>query len=351
MSALTITHTHPDGTLVDGTARGDGSGEILKAHRWRWSRNLGSWYIPQSRDRRAKLAQINTTAAALRAAGFTVEVDIDDDYRTTAQVEADKIARQAGRVDALGAKAERKAGAAESAWAADQAAHDALPEGGEPIKVGHSSEARHRRAVEKSWSTLGKAVASEREAAAARGRADAAAKTTQARYAPVTVARRIDKLAAELRRLERDRDGYSRTLHTNAQTGQKYVETHQAATGSYRDRVLAEIEHTADELAYWEGVRAAQIADGAVNAYSREVIAKGDLIRYAGHHHRVLRVNAKSVTIGSIVGGSWTDRVPYSEIRGLRAADGHVVRIVDGARVIETEASTDAGSDAETGAA
>ncbi|MGW5301644.1 DUF3560 domain-containing protein [Rhodococcus aetherivorans] len=345
MSALTITHTHADGTLIDGTSRGDGSAEILKAQRWRWSRGLGSWYIPHSRDRRAKRAQIDATSAALRAAGFTVDVDIDDTYRPTADVEADKIARQAARVDALDAKADRKAGTAEAAWAADQAAHDALPEGGEPIKVGHHSEARHRRAVEKSWNALGKAVAAEREAAAARGRADAAAKTTDRRYAPVTVARRIDKLTAELRRLERDRDGYTRTLHTNQQTGQKYVETHEAATGDYRERVLAEIEHTADELAYWEGVRAHQITVGTAAAYSREVVVVGDLVRYAGHFHRVLKVNAKSVTVGSIVGGSWTDRVPYAEIRGLRDADGQVVRIVDGTRATESEAS------AETGAA
>lgn len=341
MSALTITHTHADGTLIDGTTRGDGSAEVLKTQRWRWSRNLGSWYVPQSRDRLAKLAQINSTATALRAAGFTVEVDIDDDYRPTARVEADKIARQAARVDALDAKADRKAGTAEAAWAADEAAHAALPEGGEPIKVGHHSERRHRTAIEKSWNALGKAVEAERAAATARGRADAAAKTTDRRYAPVTVARRIEKLTAELRRLERSRDGYTHTLHTNAQTGHKYVETHAAATGDYRDRVLAEIDHTADEIAYWEGVRAHQLAEGTVTAYSREVLAVGDLVRYVGHFHRVLKVNAKSVTIGSIVGGSWTDRVPYSEIRGLRDADGNVVRIVDGARVIETETSAE----------
>ncbi|MBS9375891.1 DUF3560 domain-containing protein [Rhodococcus sp. B50] len=247
-------------------------------------------------------------------------------------------------MDALDAKADRKAGTAEAAWAADQAAHDALPEGGEPIKVGHHSEARHRRAVEKSWNALGKAVAAEREAAAARGRADAAAETTDRRYAPVTVARRIDKLTAELRRLERDRDGYTRTLHTNQQTGHKYVETHEAATRDYRERVLAEIEHTADELAYWEGVRAHQITAGTAAAYSRDVVAVGDLVRYAGHFHRVLKVNAKSVTVGSIVGGSWTDRVPYTEIRGLRDADGQVVRIVDGTRVTEPETSTETGA-------
>ncbi|WML66370.1 DUF3560 domain-containing protein [Rhodococcus sp. AH-ZY2] len=340
MSALTITHTHADGTLIDGTARGDGSAQILKAQRWRWSRNLGSWYLPQSRDRRAKRTQIDATATALRTAGFTVEVDIGDTYRPTADVESDKIARQAARVDALDAKADRKAGTAEAAWAADQAAHDALPEGGEPIKVGHHSETRHRRAVEKSWNALSKAVAAEREAATARGRVDAAAKTTDRRYAPVTVARRIDKLTAELRRLERDRDGYTRTLHTNKQTGQKYVETHEAASGDYRERILAEIEHTADELVYWKGVRAHQIAAGTATAYSRDVVAVGDVVRYVGHFHRVLKVNAKTVTIGSIVGGSWTDRVPYTEIRGLRDGQGRPVRIDDGARVVDTDADT-----------
>lgn len=148
--------------------------------------------------------------------------------------------------------------------------------------------------VEESSNALGKSVASEREAAAVRGRADVAAKTTEARYAP--------------------------------------------AAGSYREGRDAEIVRTADELAYWGGVRAAQIADGVAAAYSREVIAVGDLVRYAGHVHQVLRVNAESVTIGSTFGGSWTGRVPYSEIRGLYDTDGNVVRIVDGARVTETAA-------------
>lgn len=342
MSALTITHTHADGTLIDGTARGDGSAQILKAQRWRWSRNLGSWYLPQSRDRRAKRTQIDATATALRTAGFTVEVDIGDTYRSTADVEADKIARQADRVDALEAKADRKSGAAEAAWAADAAAHDALPEGGEPIKVGHHSEARHRRAVEKSWNALGKAVAAERAAATARGRADAAATTTDRRYAPVTVARRIDKLTAELRRLERDRDGYTRILHTNRQTGQKVVETHAAASGQYRERLDAEIAHIGDELAYWQGVRTHQIETGQVTAYSRDVVAAGDCVFYVGRWNEVVKVNVKSVTVRSIVGGSWTDLVPYSEIRGLRDADGNGVRIVDGARVIDADTGPDA---------
>jgi hypothetical protein len=320
MSALTITHTHADGTLIDGTARGDGTAQILKAQGWRWSRTLGSWFIRHSRDRRADTAQINRTATALRGDGFDVDVTIDDTYRTTAEVEADKIDRQGARVDALAAKADRRAAAAETAWAADKAAHAALPPGGEPIKIGHHSESRHRRALDKSWNALGKAVTTEREATAARGRADAAAHTTSARYQPQTVARRIDKLAAELRGLERARDGHPRTLFTNSQTGQKMLDEHAPAQGAHRDRVLAEIEHTADELTYWQAVRAEQIASGKVQTYSRDTVAVGDLVRYAGHWHEVRRVNAKSVTIGSIVGGSGTDRVAYTEIRGHRSA-------------------------------
>ncbi|PZU04557.1 MAG: hypothetical protein DI630_00080 [Gordonia sp. (in: high G+C Gram-positive bacteria)] len=341
MSTLTITHTHAEGTLIDGTSRSDGSKDVLKSHRWRWSRNLGSWYIPQSRDRRAKVADINATATALRAAGFDVEIDIDDTYRPVADVETDKIARQENRVEALDAKADRKAGAAESAWDAERAAYAALPEGGEPIKIGHHSESRHRNAVNKAWNKLGKAVLSEREAATARGRADAAAGTTDSRYAPVTVARRISKLAAELRGHERTRDGYARTLYTNSQTGQKQVESHAPAEGAHRDRVLEDIQRTSEELAYWEGVRAQHIADGKVTAYSADVVIKGDHVYYVGQWNEVVKVNAKSVTIRSIVGGSWTDRLPYAEIRNLRTAEGIPVRIVDGARVVEAAATTD----------
>lgn len=45
---LTITHTRADGTMIDGTSRGDGTAPILKANGW--SRGLGTWCVPASRD-------------------------------------------------------------------------------------------------------------------------------------------------------------------------------------------------------------------------------------------------------------------------------------------------------------
>lgn len=46
---LFLTHTPADGTVVTGTARGDGTGVVLKAQGWRWSRVLGAWYLPNNR--------------------------------------------------------------------------------------------------------------------------------------------------------------------------------------------------------------------------------------------------------------------------------------------------------------
>lgn len=144
MTTLALTHSHVRGTLLDGSSRGAGSAQALKAvGRWRRSRNVG-WYVPHSRDRRFDARHIQATKTALEAAGFEVAVEIDDEYRDTATVEADRAERQEARVEALEAKAERKAAAAEAAWEAERRANAVLPPGGEPIHVGHHNERRHR---------------------------------------------------------------------------------------------------------------------------------------------------------------------------------------------------------------
>ena len=75
---ITISHTPTDGTLVEGTSRGDGTNTILKSAGFRWFRTLGLWGIAGSRDRDPQRGRIEKAAAALRAAGHAVEVSIDD---------------------------------------------------------------------------------------------------------------------------------------------------------------------------------------------------------------------------------------------------------------------------------
>lgn len=313
MTALTITHTHEEGTLIEGTTRGDGSAEVLKAHRWRWGRSIGAWYVPRSRDQNAQTYRIRTTAEALEAAGFSVAVQVDDTARAAAEVEADKAARAEDRAAALAAKAERKAAAAASAAAAHQQAADRLPEGGEPIKVGHHSEARHRRDIDRAHSTMGKAVEADRAAAAASSRAETASAATGARYAPSTVSNRIDRLQAQARKIDRSLNGYI------ADRGTPYAENIPPASGAVREHYQAEAERVADQLTYWQRVRAAQIESGEVIEYTRETISKGDYVRVGrnGGWWQVRRANPKTLTLESM---ECSIKAPYGTITGHQPA-------------------------------
>ena len=112
---IAITHIPTDGTILEGTTRGDGTNQLLKPLTWRWSRRLAVWYLPASRDSAPRTAVITGTAEKLRTAGHEVIVAIDGGHRDPAIVEADRAARQQVRADALADKAGRDAAAADAA--------------------------------------------------------------------------------------------------------------------------------------------------------------------------------------------------------------------------------------------
>ncbi|WP_424468015.1 DUF3560 domain-containing protein [Pseudoclavibacter helvolus] len=314
---LTITHTHEDGTLIGGTSRGDGTGDILKRSGWRWGRSIGAWFVPMSRDRRPKHHVINRTVEALTAAGFEVITELDETIRTTAEVEAGKIARQADRVDALAAKAERKASDADAAEARRRRDLERLPEGGEPIKIGHHSERGHRRAIDRAWSSLGKSVEADRAADEAARKAETASHTTGARYNPVTVANRIKKLTADKRRYERQ---LVEKFWDNS-TPSVYRSPNEAETERQARRLAPLIEETADQLAYWEGIRAEQVASGQATNYSRENVKKGDQVKIRGHWYTVARANAQTVAVETEY--TWTSKSPWPEVQAHITAEAY----------------------------
>ncbi|OJV22887.1 MAG: hypothetical protein BGO26_00115 [Actinobacteria bacterium 69-20] len=309
---LTITHTAEAGTLIEGTARGDGTAQILKANGWRWGRSISAWFVPASRDHHPKSWIIDRTTAALRAAGFEVAHEIDDTWRPTEQVEADKLARQAARVEALDAKADRKANAAEAAWQRHERDAAALPEGGEPIHVGHHSEGRHRRAIARAHDSMRASIDAANDAERAADRANAAAHTTDARYSASTVANRIKKIGADIRRLQRAID----EPHYDPQRGYVHATDEQkAARGTRLDPRIAELR---DQLAYWTRVRDEQVATGAATNYTREQIHPGDAVKVHGHWRRVVRANPTTVSVES--GFGWTDKATYAAIDDHRTA-------------------------------
>jgi hypothetical protein len=333
--SLIIRHSHAEGTLIEGTSRGDGSAEILKtvvdpytgrASAWRWSRNLGFWYVQRSRDAKANTALIGATETALRTAGFEVGVEIDDTYLSTADVEADMVARQADRVDALDGKAARAAAASDAAEIRARELAERMPLG-QPILVGHHSESRIRKAYRDIESASRASVSAYRDAEEARAKADAASGTTAFRYNPGAIRRRIKRLKADLRRWERTRDGYTRTAYTDA-AGVKHVETHDAATGPHRQQALDEIERLDDQIRFWTEQLAAAVRAGFCR-WDAATIEVGDKIRISWGWATVVKVNAKSVRLQNLSG-----LLPFDKIQAVTTSDGRRVGITDGQRTI-----------------
>lgn len=308
--SLTISHTPAEGSLVCGTSRGDGTAEILKREGWRWGRTIEAWYLPRSRDRAPQRRTIERTGAQLRAAGFDVEISVDDTHRSTAEVETDLLERQNVRTARLEERSQRRAAQAAAAEDASTRAHDAVPPMGEPIKVGHHSETRHRRAIAKASSAMQKSIEADRAADQAADAASRAAQAAERRYAPMQVVRRLERIESELGTWRRRRDGSSRRLSNGM------VDVTPPAEGDYAERVRNEIDRLTDELDYWRGVRELQIAEGAVIEHSRETIQVGDLIQFANVWGKVTRLNPKSATA---IGAYGKMIAPYPQITGHRA--------------------------------
>jgi len=289
---LQVSHSHEEGTLLVGTSRGDGSGEVLKACGWRWSRGLGSWYVQRSRDKDADMSLIARTVERLRRAGFEVEVEVDNAARSRAEIEADQAQRAQSRAEALAAKAQRRSEQARRAGEVAERASAAVPPGGEPIKVGHHSESRHRRSITRAQDTLSSAVAAEREASKAHRRAAVAEAATRHRHNPRVVGNRLDRLEAEEAKLRRLLEA--------------------GGSDAYRARIEQMLERVVDDLGYWRQVRAQQLSDGtAVEFGPDDVEVGGAIVVHGQTAFRVVRVNAKTVTATS---GTTTSRVRYHQI-------------------------------------
>lgn len=323
MNAITLTHSAAEGTLALGTSRGDGTAPVLKSHGFRWSRNIngGAWYIPQTRDRHARRDRIDGTAEALRTAGFTVEVEIDDASRSTAEVEADRRERSAARVEHLDTKAQRLTAQGEADWEHTRQLRELIPMG-QPVMPDHYSYNRDMRFRDRLHRKEGKAIETLKEGEETARRA-AAAEVNQSYHTtgPVTE-RRIKDLEAEQRGLQRDLDGYVRNFRRN-DGSLYYAEEHTAAQGEHRDRIEARLAEIEEKLTYWREHLAELVAAGEYRTWGPDDFRKGDYARIGGRWYEVVRVNKKSLTVTVQVHAAYSrpDTAPYDKVTGRRTAD------------------------------
>jgi hypothetical protein len=285
---ISITHTNEDGTLVEGTARGDGSREALRVARFRWSRRLGMWFLPQSRGRAARRARIDLLVSGLEQAGFRIEVDIEN-YDAAQAFDALQSAGEE-RADALADRAARERARSDGSYDAAHQAVAGIPPG-QPILVGHHSESRHRRDLGRSDSHMRNSIEHGANADRAQERSQAAVRQAKRRENPVVMGRKVARLEVEQRQLQGSLEGAGEAASLRQQ--------------------LAVVE---EELRF---LRQA-IEDSGVRQYTQADFQKGDLARIRGRWHVVAKANAKTIAVET--GYSWTDKYPYHEVTEQRRA-------------------------------
>ncbi|TMR99583.1 DUF3560 domain-containing protein [Nonomuraea basaltis] len=320
---ITIRHTHEDGTLIYGTRKGDGVFEIVK----KWE-NGGFRYFPSmrmiglrnSRDRIADRWAINAATEALRAAGHDVEVEIDDTFRDRAQVLEDKADRLEDRRDALETKADRHAGAAD---AAHNRAHQISERfaAGQPILVGHHSERGARADRKRMDQAMRKSIDENDQAQEVARRANAVGNQLRRSATPAVTARRIKTAEAELRKIEKNLDGYQRTFRDHA-GNPYYIEKHEPAQGDYREMQLARKAQLENQLEYDRAQLAAAVEVGEYVEYGKHNVHVGDLVTYwfRDRRRRVVKVNKVTVSVES--GYSWPDKVKFTDILAVECPHG-----------------------------
>jgi Domain of unknown function (DUF3560) len=333
MTTVTITHSHAEGTLLEGSVKGDGVWEVLQELRrngqgnWRSFRSLGCLGLGQSRDKAAQQWKIDKAAEALRAAGFGVTVEVSEgESRPFAEIEAERYARAEDRAGRYAEYAGNAAGRSEAAYANTRRIGERFA-GGQPILVGHHSEGRARRDQQRMDDGMRKSIAEDKKAGYHAGRAAAAERYKDHREDIPRTLRRIAKLEAEARLIQRRLDGTD-----------KFMDYGNPASGGYREQLEGRAAELAGELAYWRDHVAAREAEG-VKVWSRADFAKGDYVRYYGRWYQVERVNPKSLSVPhgnndhllavvtrdkvthAMGPSQWVSKVTYDEVRGRISAD------------------------------
>ncbi|MGW5401976.1 DUF3560 domain-containing protein [Streptomyces sp. NPDC003952] len=324
---IEITHTRREGTLIEGTSRKDGSAEILRLREYgrtqrqpfRWSRNLDCWYLPHSRDHATYTPSLELLAQRLRDTGFEVTLTIDNaDRRSFSEAEQDREEKAEGRAERFGGYADNAARNSEAAWKSSHEISERFAYG-QPILIGHHSEGRARRDHARMDNAMRKSIGERDRAEHWTGRAQAAANYERFKKDPGRMLRRLDKLWADLRAVEKWQRGESAKGYSRNPNDPELTIRHEELT---------------EEIEHWQQIIKDAEAEG-FKVWSKADFTRGDFVLYRGTWYEVLRVNPKSVTIPHIHNGvgqhvvratgnrhdDWTWTVPYDDVSGRKSAD------------------------------
>jgi hypothetical protein len=296
-----------DGTTLTIDRNDTEARQAAKDAGFRWSSNLGAWYLPRTQHestRRAKVAQLRR-----KLGDGNVHVSDGGRGKTTSAAEREAAGRAsaAARADRMDARASKLSAESEARRKASDAITEHIPMG-QPILVGHHSQRRHERALErahsndrKSWEAA--AEAKRAEAAAAQARKTAAGETPLARQ------RRIDRNEAEIRKIDRELSDHQLASKIPADSPIAGRVAHMRASQDRLGQLSARRAELADQVAHDKSQIA---ASGHTTVTSKDVTA-GDMVTYRGRTHIVTKVNKTTVSVPS--GYSWDDKIPLNQVQ------------------------------------
>lgn len=343
---ITIKHTHESGTLIEGSAKGDGVYDILKGLRgnWRYFPSLRQIGLGQSRDKLAKTWDISQAAEALRNAGHEVTVEIDESQRRDmATIEADRAGRAVGRAERYSERAERTGAEASATYAKARQMSEVIPFG-QPMMPDHHSYGRDRNYRARIGRTYERAFEGMGEAERLQDRAEAAEANQSHRESVPATLRRIAKLEADERSVKRNLAGRMDWVANDDEGGYdcKLVKP----GDRYRAALEARAAELAEQIAYWREHIAKAEASGA-KVWTKADFAKGDFVLSRGTWYEVQRVNAKSLAVPwtvdyrvpavtkanavtAIGPSAHTSTITYDDVRGRKSAAEMAAEVATG---------------------
>lgn len=334
---VTVEHSG-DGTTATFEKDDLDARAAAKAAGFRWSRNLGAWFLPRTWTHPTRTLRVRQLVASLPDGAVTVESSGPEVTTTAAEREAERIARAEGRVERYEERAEKHT--AESTRRAEtaRAIGDGIPFG-QPVLVGHHSQRRHERALDRIHANDAAAWDAAEKAKHAENRAASSA-TTAAGPTPRARLRRIERAEADLRKAQRTLEESDRLEALPEEKRTEIAERlgrHPISAG-YRRSLEALVARLTDEIAHDR----AQVDAAGVRQYAPSDIRKGDRIKVRGELREVVRVNRTTVSVAT--GYSWTDKAPLHQIVGVYRPTGDEAGTL---ALVEPAAATDTAEDAD----
>lgn len=215
-------------------------------------------------------------------------------------------------------RAERYEGYADNAAQRSESLHaqarqmaDGIPFG-QPVLVGHHSEKRDRNYRGRIHSKFEKSFEEQKKAEHYEQKAAAASRTAAEKSLPF-MHRRLKEAEANLRKLTANLEkceapGYLENSTVSPERLTQWIAEAKTRQTDYREQV-----------AYWQAqiaAKSAQVVEGGGAIFSKETIAKGDVIVTKRGAWVAERVNALSVSVSELMGVAYRYKhtIPYAEI-------------------------------------